>query len=190
MFWLINILFSDEVSPNFEQLVAKKDKSVLDSGLAGNDEYFWQEIAKKNQEKNDDYDLLAYNHAFFDGVDPSVKLEQNWSKLREIYKGLTKSYSEVFEIHKKSGNHDDFINFYGARSKMYYLHFWLEEKPQLQNMVVIDLPDGVFFDSGNKDQFELRRHPSPTSLELSFACSGGRNNLAASVNALVEERVD
>ena len=71
---------------------------------------------------------------------------------------------------------------------MYYLHLWLEEKPQLQNMVVIDLPDGVFFDSRNKDQFELRRHPLPTSLELSFARSGGRNNLAASVNTLVEER--
>ncbi len=70
---------------------------------------------------------------------------------------------------------------------MYYLHLLLEEKPQLQNMVVIDLPDGVFFDSRNKDQFELRRRPSPTSLELSFARSGGRNNLAASVNALVEE---
>jgi len=138
--------------------------------------------------KNDDYDLLAYDHAFFDGVHPSVKLEHNWSKLREIYKGLTKSYGEVFENHKKSGNHDDFINFCGARSEMYYLHLWLEEKPQLQNMVVIDLPDGVFFDSGNKDQFELRRHPSPTSSELSFARSGGKNNLAASVNALVEER--
>jgi len=81
MFWLINILFSDEVSPKFEQLGARKDKSVLDSGLAGNDEYFWQEIAEKYQEKNDDYDLLAYDHAFFDGVHPSVKLEHNWSKL-------------------------------------------------------------------------------------------------------------
>ena len=70
---------------------------------------------------------------------------------------------------------------------MYYLHLWLEEKPQLQNMVVIDLPDCVFFDSRNKGQFELRCYPSPTSSELSFARSGGRNNLAASVNALVEE---
>jgi hypothetical protein len=71
---------------------------------------------------------------------------------------------------------------------MYYLHLWLEEKPQLQSMVVIHLPEGVFFDSGNKGQFELRRHPSPTSSELSFARSGGKNNLAASVNALVKVR--
>jgi hypothetical protein len=92
------------------------------------------------------------------------------------------------KISKNYGIHDDFINFCGARSEMYYLHLWLEEKPQLQNMIVIDLPDGVFFDSGNKDQFELRCHPLPTSLELSFARSGGKNNLAASVNALVEER--
>jgi hypothetical protein len=131
MFQLINILFSSEVSPKFEQLGARKDKSVLDSGLAGNDEYFWQEIAKKYQEKNDDYNLLAYDNAFFDGVDPSVKLEHNWSKLKEIFKNLTKSYGEVFGNHKKSGNHDDFINFCGARSEMYYLHLWLEEKPQL-----------------------------------------------------------
>ena len=41
MFQLINILFSDEVSPKFEQPGARKDKSVLDSGLVGNDEYFW-----------------------------------------------------------------------------------------------------------------------------------------------------
>jgi hypothetical protein len=86
----------------------------LDSGLAVNDEYFWQEIAKKYQEKNDDYNLLAYDNAFFDCVDPSVKLEHNWSKLKEIFKNLTKSYGEVFGNHKKSGNHDDFINFCGA----------------------------------------------------------------------------
>jgi hypothetical protein len=101
MFWFNNILFSNEVSPKFEQLGARKDKSVLDSGLAGNNENFWQEIAEKYQEKNDDYDLLAYNNAFFDGIDPSVKLEHNWSKLQEIYEGLTKSYGEVFENTKK-----------------------------------------------------------------------------------------
>jgi hypothetical protein len=180
MFWFNNILFSNEVSPKFEQLGARKDKSVLDSGLAGNNENFWQEIAEKYQEKNDDYDLLAYNNAFFDGIDPSVKLEHNWSKLQEIYEGLTKSYGEVFE-------NDNFINFCGARSEMYYLHLWLEEKPQLQNMVVIDLPEGVFFDSGNKDQFELRRQPSPTASEPSFSHSVGKSNLAASINAPVKE---
>ncbi len=54
--------------------------------------------------------------------------------------------------------------------------------------MVIDLPEGVFFDSGKKDDYEVRRRPSPTTSELSFAHSGSRNSLVASVNALVEER--
>ena len=37
--------------------------------------------------------------------------------LREIFKGLTKSYAEIHENHKQSGNHDDFINFVGAKSE-------------------------------------------------------------------------
>jgi hypothetical protein len=36
-FCLINILFSDDMSPKFVQLGVRKDKSILDSGLAGND---------------------------------------------------------------------------------------------------------------------------------------------------------
>ncbi len=40
-FWLINVLFSDEMCPKFEQLGEKRDKNVLDSGLAANDEYLF-----------------------------------------------------------------------------------------------------------------------------------------------------
>jgi hypothetical protein len=83
------------------------------------------------------------------GIDPSIKLEHSWSKLREIYKTLTKSYGEVFENHKKN-----FINFCGSKSDVYYLHLWLKQKPQLESLVVGDLPEDVFYDSG--------RRPSPT----------------------------
>jgi hypothetical protein len=105
--------------PKFEQLGEKKDKDVLDTGLAANDKYFWQKVAEKYKETNDDYDKLAFVDSIFLGVDPSVKLDHSWSKLREIFKGLTKSYCEIFENHKKSGNHDDFINFCGSNSEVY-----------------------------------------------------------------------
>jgi hypothetical protein len=59
-FWLINVLFSDEMSPKFGQLGGKKDKNVLDTGLAANNEYFWQEVAEKYQETNN-YDEVAYH---------------------------------------------------------------------------------------------------------------------------------
>jgi hypothetical protein len=74
------------------------------------------------QEDNEDYETLAWDDALFEGVDPLVRLPHNWIKLNDIYKGLTKSYEEVLENHKKSGNHDDFINFCGNQGELYYLH--------------------------------------------------------------------
>jgi len=105
-FRLLNVLFSDEISPKFLTIGAKKDKNLLDTGLAANDLYFWQEVAEKYQDVNDDYECLAWNDPLFDDIDASVALPHSWSKLHEIYKGLSKLYSEVFENHKKSGSHD------------------------------------------------------------------------------------
>ncbi len=90
------------------------------------------------------YDNLAFVDSIFLGVDPSVKLDHSWNKLRDFFKGLTKSYGEIFENHRKSGNHDDFINFCGSKSEVFYLYLWLKDKPQLEPMVVIDLPEGAF----------------------------------------------
>jgi hypothetical protein len=100
-FRLINILFSNEVSPKFLTIGAKKDKNLLDTGLAANNEYFWQEVADKYQEVNDDYECLAWDDPLFDDIDASVTLPHTWSKLWEIYKGLSKLYLEAFENHKK-----------------------------------------------------------------------------------------
>jgi hypothetical protein len=102
-FWLLNVLFSDEMSPELEQLGARKKKEILDCGLAANDEYFWQEVMENYQEVNEEYDELAHTDSMFSGVDPSVKLPHSWSKLRDIYKGVKKYYAGVFENFKKSG---------------------------------------------------------------------------------------
>jgi hypothetical protein len=93
-------LFSDEKYPKFEKVGDQKDKELIDSGLLSNDEFFWQEVSEKYQESNEEFDKLGFQHDMFLGVDPSIKLEHNWNKLHEIYKGLMKSYSEVYENHK------------------------------------------------------------------------------------------
>jgi hypothetical protein len=175
------------MSAKFADIGGRKDKGILDSGLAANDEYFWQEVVAKYKESNESYDSLAFEDSLFEGVDPSVKLEHNWSKLRDIYKGLTKSYGEVFQNHKKSGNHDDFVNFCGSKGEVYYLHLWLQEKPQLEPLVVIDLPKDVVFDSAAAVGVRTPRR-SPTMSDSSFRANGVKSSIAASVNALVEER--
>jgi hypothetical protein len=175
------------MAAKFANIGGRKDKGILDSGLAANDEYFWQEVAAKYQETNESYDELAFDDSMFDGVDPSVRLEHNWSKLREIYKGLTKIYGEVFQNHKKSGNHDDFVNFCGSKGEVYYLHLWLQEKPQLEPLVVIELPEDVLFDSAAEKRIDIPRR-SPTFSDSSFRGGSSKVSIAASVNALVEER--
>jgi len=100
-----------------------------------------------------------------------------------------KSYTEVYEYHKKSGNHDDFRNFVGNHSELLSLYMWLAEKPQLQPMIVTGLPEEVFFDSLQPEQTipaaRLLWH-SPTNSNCSLKFSG-KSTLAASVNALIEE---
>ncbi len=129
-------------------------------------------MADKFQEMNRDYNELAHKPQFFLGIDPSVKLQHSWSKLRDIYTALTKSYWEVFENYKKSGNHDDFINICGAKREVYYLYLWLQEQPQLESMVVADLPNTIFFDSATPLEI-THDNPwrSPTESEASFRTS-------------------
>jgi hypothetical protein len=56
-----------------------KCQNVLDSGLAANDGYFWREVTKKFQEVNEECNNLAYTDFMFVGVNPSIKLQHNWS---------------------------------------------------------------------------------------------------------------
>jgi hypothetical protein len=60
-------------------------------------------------------------------------------------------------------------------------------KPQLETIVVADLPDDVFFDSAMTFENTTTPRRSPTESESSFR-SSSKFTLAASVNALVEER--
>jgi hypothetical protein len=45
------------------------------------------------------------------------------------------------------------------------------KKTQLDAMIVTELIDEIFFDSGMKEDYEVKHRPSQTCLELSFACS-------------------
>jgi hypothetical protein len=144
---LINVLFSDEISAKFISLGEKKSKNVIGSGLAGFDEYYWQVVSVQYQSTCSAFDDLAFHDEMFEGIDPFVKLSHSWSKLRDIYKVLSKDYEVVRENHKKSGNHDDFINFCNNKSEVYYLYLWLQQKPDVTNVIAYELPENIFCDS-------------------------------------------
>jgi hypothetical protein len=43
-------------------------------------------------------------------------------------------------------------NFVGNRSELFYLYLQVQEKPQLQPIIVIHLPKEVFFDSAQPER--------------------------------------
>ena len=93
VFCLINILFSDKIAPKLSRLGHRKDRLVLDSGLAGGDEHFWQEVAAENMEGDEEeYGRMAVEeHPMFSDINPSKKVNHTWSKLRDIWKTLSKN---------------------------------------------------------------------------------------------------
>jgi hypothetical protein len=49
-------------------------------------------------------------------------------------------YQIAYRNNKKSGSHDDFVNFVGSRPYIYYNHLWLCQVPHLLNFAVPLLP--------------------------------------------------
>jgi len=74
-----------------------------------------------------------------------------------------------------------------AKYFTFYLYMWLKDKPQLEPMVLINLPKEVFFYCGKKEEFEVWHQPSPTGSELSIVHSSGKNNLVASIHSKTGE---
>jgi hypothetical protein len=187
VFCLINILFSDKIASKLSWLGQRKDRLVLDSGLAGGDEHFWQEVAAENMEgEEEEYGrLVVEEHPMFSDINPSKKLNHTWSKLHEIWKNLLKNYNNVHENWKQSGNHDDFLNFCNGKSDEFYLFLQLQQKPMLSNMVDNNLPDSILFDS-NKNR---SCYPSPTFSEYSTSCTS-KANLADSISKWVALKSD
>jgi hypothetical protein len=139
----------------------------------------WQDVSVQYQSTCSAFDDLAFYDDMFEGINPSVKHNHSWSKLHEIFKVLSKDYEVVRENHKKSGNHDDFINFCNNKSEVYYLYLWLQQKLDVTNVVAYELPENVFCDSTAN---LIIRRPSPTNSYTT------RQSLVESVNALVEAR--
>jgi hypothetical protein len=70
---------------------------------------------------------------------------------------------------------------------VYYWYLWLQQKPQLESKVGVDLSDDAFFDSATAVEYTATPRCSPAESEASFWTSL-KSSLVASVNTLVEEQ--
>ena len=76
-------------------------------------------------------------------------------------------YQVAYRNNKKSGSHDDFVNFVGSGGPfIYYYHLWLCQVPHLLNFAVPLLPSYAFHESTETD-FRESIDTAPTSASKS-----------------------
>ncbi len=82
------------MSAKFLQVGKRKDKNVLDCGLAANDVF----LARCAWEVPGHFYFhsIAFVDLIFEGINVSVKPNHSWSKLQEIHKGLVKDYEVIW----------------------------------------------------------------------------------------------
>lgn len=88
-FRLMNILFSDQFAERFAATGNAATRDVLDTGMAGNDQLFWQTVrtAFVSPLCNDDYDELLFTDDIVlalqsDDIDLAKIVPHDWKKLR------------------------------------------------------------------------------------------------------------
>lgn len=145
-FRLMNILFSDEFVEDFASLGNVANRQILDSGKAGNQQYFWERIAAAFTEPEETYGILRFVDdevlAAHSHIDPSKIVPHEWKKLRLIWKSVNADYKAALTKFTQSGTHDhNFYSFCNGKVETYYLRKYLDLRPNTNATVEADLPD-------------------------------------------------
>lgn len=147
-FRLMNILFSDQFAQRFAATGNAATRDILDTGMAGNDQHFWQCVrtAFISPIPNPTFDELMFQDDIVmslqsDDIDPSKIIPHQWKKLRTIWKASNSEYRAALTRFTVSGTHESaFWNFCNGRLEAYYLHKLLSLRPNLAGFVGAELP--------------------------------------------------
>ena len=93
-------------------------------------------------------------------------------------------YQIAYRNNKKSGSHDDFVNFVGSRPYIYYYHLWLCQVPHLLNFAVPLLPKSSFRES--TDSAKSSSLSSKTVGSKKGKCSSTSSNLSHHSSSMVQ----
>jgi hypothetical protein len=147
-FRLLNILFSDLFAERFADTGNVANRQLLDSGLAANDQHFWESVQQAfvSPTANAVYDQLQFQDDPIiaqqgDDIDPSKVVNHDWKKLRSIWKLTNSEYKSAVTRFTVSGTHEnEFWNFCAGKVEVLYLRRHLEKRPNLADFVQADLP--------------------------------------------------
>lgn len=145
---LMNVLFSDQFAERFAATGNSASRDILDTGLAGNDQHFWQCVrtAFVSPLPNATFDELMFKDDAVlslqsDDIDPSKIVPHDWKKLRTLWKATNSEYKAALSRFTVSGTHEhEFWNFCNGRLEAYYLHKLLTLRPNLAGFVEAELP--------------------------------------------------
>ena len=171
---LINVLFGDVCRPHLATLGASLCRADLDTGVRIDQVFHELVVGEYNKLGIAAYDDNAFPHLSSGRtVLPSNFQPIDWKKSRESFKALTNEYDICFKNWKLSGFHGDiptdvtdmtsaadkpFDDFSQKNTSVLYLHQYVYQFPNILSTVTGDLPDHLFFESGDSgDQSQSNR---------------------------------
>ena len=170
----INVLFGDVCRPHLATLGASLCKADLDTGVRIDQIFHELVVGEYNKLGIMAYNDNAYPHLSHGRTVPPSNFQPiDWKKSRESFKALTNEYDVCFKNWKLSGFHGDiptdvtdmtsaadkpFGDFSQKNTSVLYMHQFVYQFPNILSTVIGDLPDHLFFESGDSgDQSQSNR---------------------------------
>ena len=217
IFRFVNILIVfDDMRSDFAKIKQQPSKATLTKGKQADQEFF--EDMAKIYGNNDDGSSIAseddllldfhYKHEDFRAVDLDGYIpDLSWEQLRYLYKLLLGDFSWSYRRWKLSGTHQDFDEIYGddeepsedrpftdfyqnnkKNPKTLYWFMFLQEYPDINQVVVGELPEEARRDTGAR-----KKPASEIQKERVTAANKGKIEIGKAVGVLAstsKERLD
>ncbi|ETO81928.1 hypothetical protein F444_03843 [Phytophthora nicotianae P1976] len=151
---LLNVLFSDRFATRLASSDDAATRDQIDTGEVNQNTSFWKEVAKEFQTNTTDYNgLFTFNDPRYIGIDPSVIVQHDASRLYDMWKKVNTKYIKAFSKFDVSGqNSNDFYEFCDGSLDAAYVKVCIKQKPELESYV-----KGGMHEEDEIDSMNLKR---------------------------------
>jgi len=154
---LMNVLFGPVVLPLLKTRGQALTAAQLQDKERTDERFFRKVVTEYNDESNDAYNANA--HGAGCGYKTPTSFQpipvENWEKVQSKFKQVMKEYETCLNRCNQSGTHEHFeeVQFPDestiANTSMLYLHHHMKEHPEVFNVCLSTLPNGVFRQSSS-----------------------------------------